>query len=420
MPLLPVADFTTAGAPAVRRARPTDIRVVEVQHRFQEFTYRAPYQFGGRTVDRVTILDVDCRVRTGDGKHAWGFGSMTLGNAWAFPAASQEAGLGAMTALAAELRAQTAACDDSGHPIDLFRVLEPAYLRAAEAVSRARSLTTPIPKLCTLVVASAFDAAIHDAYGKAFGVSVYDTYGPRFMRADLSADLGPPFAGEYLDRYVPSAPRPTTLLFHSVGASDPLEASDVRSRIDDGLPNTLEEWIARDGLRAFKMKLNGGNLDADFERIVRIDRVVTRVQAARGMPDWKYLLDFNEGCPNVQYLLELLERVRRRDAARLRARPLHRAAHGTRPPEGSGQRHARRRAIAPGRHRRVAHGPRDAVAGARDGIHRRRAQGVQRPDPRDADGGRRAEVRHVPVRSGPHLPGRLADSFGRHRRARAR
>ena len=37
---------------------------------------------------------------------------MTLGNAWAFPAASQEAGLGAMTALAAELRAQTAACDE--------------------------------------------------------------------------------------------------------------------------------------------------------------------------------------------------------------------------------------------------------------------------------------------------------------------
>ena len=161
-PLLPVADFATAGAPAVRRARPTDIRVVEVQHRFQEFTYRAPYQFGGRTVDRVTILDVDCRVRTGDGKHAWGFGSMTLGNAWAFPAASQEAGLGAMTALAAELRAQTAACDDTGHPIDVFRVLEPAYLRAAETVSRARNLTTPIPELCTLVVASAFDAAIDD------------------------------------------------------------------------------------------------------------------------------------------------------------------------------------------------------------------------------------------------------------------
>jgi L-alanine-DL-glutamate epimerase-like enolase superfamily enzyme len=291
-------------------SRPADIRIVEVEHRFEEFRYRAPYQFGGRTVDRVTLLNVDCRVRTADGKEAWGFGSMTLGNAWAFPAAPHETGLGAMTALAAELRGHTAACDEIGHPIDLFRALEPAYLRAADAVSRQRALPVPIPKLCTLVVASAFDAAIHDAYGKAFGVSCYDTYGPRFMRRDLSADLGAEFKGEYLDRYVPSTPRPTTLVFHSVGASDRLEASDAGARMDDGLPGTLEEWIARDGLLAFKMKLNGADMTADVERIVHIDRVVTRAQASRRVPDWKYLLDFNEGCPNVAYLIEVLQRVR--------------------------------------------------------------------------------------------------------------
>jgi L-alanine-DL-glutamate epimerase-like enolase superfamily enzyme len=99
-------------------------------------------------------------------------------------------------------------------------------------------------------------------------------------------------------------------VFHSVGASDPLEAADVKTRVDDGLPNTLEEWIPRDGLIRFKIKLNGGNLDADFERVVRIDRIVARGVAARGVADWKYLLDFNEGCPNVGYLLEFLRRVR--------------------------------------------------------------------------------------------------------------
>ncbi len=311
VPLLPAARLDPAGAPAVLIRRPTDIRIVEVAHRFEDFRYRMPYQFGGRTVDRVTLLHVDCRVRTGDGRLARGFGSMTLGNAWAFPAVSHEAGLGAMTALSAELRAQTDACDESGHPIDLFRALEPVYLRAAATVSRARALPAPIPKLCTLVVASAFDAAIHDAYGKAFGVSCYETYGARHVRSDLSADLGDAFRGEYLDRYVPSAPRPATLVFHSVGASDPLEAADVKTPIDDGLPVTLEEWTARDGLRAFKMKLNGGNAEADVDRILGIDRVVTRAQARRGVTDWKYLLDFNEGCPDVGYLIGVLERVRK-------------------------------------------------------------------------------------------------------------
>jgi L-alanine-DL-glutamate epimerase-like enolase superfamily enzyme len=168
----------------------------------------------------------------------------------------------------------------------------------------------PIPKLCTLVVASAFDAALHDAYGKAFGLSCYKTYGRSFMTRDLSHDLGPAFKGEYIDRYVPAAPQARIFVFHSVGASDPLEAADVHARIDDGLPNTLEEWIPRDGLRRFKIKLNGGDLDADFQRVVRIDRVVRRAQAARGVTAWKYSLDFNEGCPNVAYLLDFLRRVR--------------------------------------------------------------------------------------------------------------
>jgi len=307
------AGSRTSGNPpgaGVIARRPTDIRIVEVAHEFEEFRYRAPYQFGGRTVDRVTLLNVHCRVRTGGGLEAWGFGSMTLGNAWAFPAASQEAGLGAMVALAGELRTLTAACDDDGHPIDLFRVLEPEYLRAAASLSGARDLPAPIPKLCTLVVASAFDAAVHDAYGKAFGRSCYETYGRAFMSRDLSHDLGAAFKGEYLDRYVPSRPQARMPVFHSVGAGDPLEAGDVRARIDDGLPNTLEEWIARDGLIHFKIKLNGGNLEADFERVVRIDRLVNRVQPARGVKDWKYLLDFNEGCPNVGYLLEFLRRLR--------------------------------------------------------------------------------------------------------------
>lgn len=310
LPALPLAGCASGRAPAVVVPRPTDIGVVAVTHAFEEFRYRAPYQFGGRSVDRVTILNVTCRVRTAGGREASGFGSMTLGNAWAFPAAGQDAGLGAMIALAGELRRLTADCDERGHPIDLARSLEPEYLRAAEAVARARALPSPIPKLCTLVVSSAFDAAIHDAYGKAFGRSCYETYGRSFLARDLSRDLGPGFTGEYLDRYVPSTPRAATPVFHSVGASDPLEAPDVRTRIDDGLPNTLEEWIARDGLIRFKIKLNGGNLDADFDRVVRIDRIVNRVQSARHVGDWKYSLDFNEGCPNVEYLLEFLRRLR--------------------------------------------------------------------------------------------------------------
>ena len=307
--LAPAAALLGRG-PAVLAARPTDIRILEVRHAFEDFKYRAPYQFGGRTVSDVTLLNVDVRVSTGDGKEAWGFGSMPLGNAWSFPNVPFDVSLGAMRDLAAELRRITADCDEQGHPVDLARALDPQFFAAADALGGARSLPSPIPRLCTLVVSSPFDAALHDAYGKAFARSVYETYSRRFMTRDLSADLGSRFRGEFLDRYVPSRPSRTMPVFHSVGASDALTAADVKAPLSDGLPNTLEEWIERDGLIRFKIKLNGGNLAADIERTVRIDAVVAQAMTARRVGDWKYLLDFNEGCPNVGYLLEFMAKVR--------------------------------------------------------------------------------------------------------------
>src|SRR4029077_14944898 len=47
-------------------------------------------------------------------------------------------------------------------------------------------------------------------------------------------------------------------------------------------------------------------------RVVRIDAVTAKTQAARGQTQWHYSLDFNERCPDVAYLLEFLARIRGR------------------------------------------------------------------------------------------------------------
>jgi hypothetical protein len=110
-------------------------------------------------------------------------------------------------------------------------VLEPEYLEAARTVSLNASLDEAIPKLCTLVVASAFDAAIHDAFGKVHERNVYDTYGADLLSHDLSRYLGPDFRGERLDRALLSQPRARIPLFHSVGGLDPLDEPDVEHPI---------------------------------------------------------------------------------------------------------------------------------------------------------------------------------------------
>jgi L-alanine-DL-glutamate epimerase-like enolase superfamily enzyme len=312
--ILPIAGCARLRGYARRTSMPTDIRIEDVSYSYEEFRYRAPYKFGGRAVDRVTLLNFTCAVRTMNGRAAKGFGSMPLGNVWSFPSdvMSYDTTLNAMKALAARIAKITSAYPEAGHPLDINRALEPAYLQAAAEVTKTLGLAEPIPKLCTLVTASPFDAAIHDAYGKVHGLNCYSTYGPEFLGHDLSLDLGPDFRGEYLNHYIPKDPKPRLAVFHSVGALDPLEASDLTRRLDDGLPETLPEWIRYNGLTHFKIKLNGNDLDWDVERVLRIDRIVTEDLQKRGVAQWAYSLDFNEKCPNVGYVLDFLHRVKER------------------------------------------------------------------------------------------------------------
>src|SRR5262245_26496166 len=173
--------------------RATDIRIRQVSCDFEDFRYRAPIKFGGIAFDRVTLVNVHCTVETGAGKRAAGFGSMPLGNVWSFPARvlSYDQTLQAMKRLVERIADITRGCTETGHPIDLSLALEPAYLKAADEVGAELSLAEKIPVLCTLVCASAFDAAMHDAYGKAHGLSSYHTYGRDFLAHDLGHYLGP-------------------------------------------------------------------------------------------------------------------------------------------------------------------------------------------------------------------------------------
>ena len=297
---------------AARRA--TDIQIEQVSIGYEDYLYRTPIKFGGIVVDRVTILNVRCSVRSAEGKTASGFGSMPLSNTWAFPSKkmSYDTTLGAMKSLAARISTITESYKEFHHPIDINWTLEPAYLRAAADLSKELHLLEAIPKLCTLVTASAFDAAVHDAFGKLHRVNCYHTYGPEFMSHDLSYYAGPEYKGEYPSKYILKEPKTSLPLYHLVSAVDPLEASDIKVRLNDGLPETLPEWINYNGLTHLKIKLNGDDPKWDVDRVVATDRITAETQKKRGVSQWVYSLDFNEKCPNVQYLLDFLYTVKQK------------------------------------------------------------------------------------------------------------
>jgi L-alanine-DL-glutamate epimerase-like enolase superfamily enzyme len=292
----------------------TDIRICEVRTETEEFLYRSPIKFGGVALDRVTVLDAHYVVETRDGKVARGFGSMPLGNVWSFPSKklNYEQTLAAMKAVVERVAAINRDYSEFGHPIDITHALEPAYHRAAEDESKRLALADPIPPLCTLVAASPFDAALHDAFGKAQGLNCFSTYSREFMSHDLGHYLGDEFKGEWLSQYVEKKAKPRMPLYHLVGALDPLTPYDVDRPIDDGLPETLGDWIHVDGLTHLKIKLNGDDLNWDVERVVAVNAVAESEQDKRGVTEWFYSLDFNEKCANVGYLLAFLLTIKQR------------------------------------------------------------------------------------------------------------
>ncbi len=294
------ALLTSSMSFAIAKPSATDISVEDVSISFEDILYRAPYKFVGTAVDCATLLNVECRVRTRNGKTAKGFGSMPLGNVWAFPSRTlpYDGTLQAMKDLAAKFGPITKNYREYGHPIDINTALEPAYLKAAGA---------EIPKLCTLVTASPIDAAIHDAYGKVHGRNCWATYGDDLLHNDLSHYLGKDFKGDRLHKYLLRTPRPEVNLYHSVGGSDSLTAEQLKTKLNDGLPETLPDWIRYNGLHHIKIKLQGDELKWDIDRVVGIDRIA---QETRPEVSWRYCVDFNERCPNVEYLLEFLRKVK--------------------------------------------------------------------------------------------------------------
>jgi hypothetical protein len=92
---------------------------------------------------------------------------------------------------------------------------------------------------------------------------------------------------------------------HTVGLLDPIVAvdQDAGTRVDDGLPETLEEVVATYGNRYFKIKVSG-QCDADIDRLERIAAVLDRI-----VEPYVVTLDGNEQYEDAQAIAALWQQM---------------------------------------------------------------------------------------------------------------
>ncbi|MEO2019508.1 MAG: enolase C-terminal domain-like protein [Fuerstiella sp.] len=294
------------------KEKSTDIQILGVDVSFEHVSFRAPLKFGGRVVDHTYLINAVVTVETRNGNRCQGFGSMPVGNVWGWPSATVEPpdSEKAMMDYAEKFGELFESYPDFGHPLEIQYQVGAEFHHQAQKVSDRLGLDEPMPELAQLVSTSPIDAALHDAYGRVHKASSFNLLSAEFCNQDLAYYLDDQFAGEYLDQYTSREPVPSLPLYHLVGALDPLTEADVTDRPDDGLPMTLGEWIAADGLTHLKIKLAGDNLDWDVDRVLAVEKIAAEAQSLRGCAAWFYSCDFNEKCESAEYVIEFLNRVK--------------------------------------------------------------------------------------------------------------
>ncbi|MCC6694168.1 MAG: mandelate racemase/muconate lactonizing enzyme family protein [Candidatus Hydrogenedentes bacterium] len=288
----------------------TDVRVVDASLYFLPVYTRVPLKFGTETVTYVTCARVRVMVEDGRGRRAEGWGETPLSVQWVWPSAlSYDERHEMLKAFCRTLAKAWASFTEQGHPMEIGHAFMEGRLKElADAANAGR--TEPMPWLAALVCCSAFDIAVHDAYGVLHGVETYSTYNAQYMNRDLSAYLTPAddvdvsFTGRYPEDYL-VMPRPDTLpAWHLVGGLDPLNACELTgSEPDDGYPLLLRDWIQRDGLNCLKVKLRGNDAAWDYARLVAVGEIAIECGA-----DW-LTTDFNCTVTEPAYVNAILDRL---------------------------------------------------------------------------------------------------------------
>ncbi|AEG55157.1 mandelate racemase [Sinorhizobium meliloti] len=273
------------------------VRLAEAEVFERPVEFRFPFRFGSARVATAPQAFVRVRVEDARGRSAIGWSAEMMMPKWfdKNPGLSPEDNVEQLRAslrLAIEgltsLQAQT--------PFGLHAAAEGDHHRAAAGHG--------LPALVASYGLALLDRAILDALCRMTGASAAGA-----VRANLPGITGataPDLEGFDLARFLSRLePGPRLAVRHTIGLADALTAADLApgQRLEDGLPQTLEEVIAAYGHRYFKIKVSGRPAE-DTRRLLAIAAVLDqRVDA------YRVTLDGNEQFENADAVADLLDRI---------------------------------------------------------------------------------------------------------------
>jgi L-alanine-DL-glutamate epimerase-like enolase superfamily enzyme len=272
------------------------LRLIEAEFFERPVTLRLPFRFGNATLTQAPQLFVRVWISIANGFEGEGISAELLAPKWfdKSPELSNEQNFDQLRAsLGMARRSMLAAGTNT--PFGLSAKIDGPHHDACAAIG--------LNGLVASYGLALIDRAIIDAAGRLEGASVFALV--RENRLGLNAATATDLAGFDFDKLLGSlSPAPSIHARHTVGLVDTLTRAETNGRrLDDGLPESLEEVVATYGQRYFKLKV-AGQIDADIDRLARIASVLDKA----GTP-YQATLDGNEQYHDISEVTALWRRI---------------------------------------------------------------------------------------------------------------
>lgn len=254
------------------------LKIASLEFLERDVKLRMPFRFGVVTLTESPQAFARARIRLEDGREAEGAAAELLAPKWfdKNPVLSNEDNY-------EQLRVS-------------LRTARDKYL--AHGAATAWEHSSPTTDLVENYGPALIDRAILDALCRALGVSFHEAIRNDLIGAGVFEGM------DLKEAFSKLKPSKNIAARHTVGLVDPITAVDQKERVNDGLPETLEEVVARYGQRFFKLKVSG-DAHADVARLSAVASVLDKIEEP-----YHTSLDGNEQYDDMAGVAELWAKMK--------------------------------------------------------------------------------------------------------------
>jgi hypothetical protein len=278
------------------------IKIVELRLTRADLRTRMPFRYGIATMTHLPHVFLRVKVAI-DGRIQEGISAEHLPPKWFTkdPARSLEDEIVEMLRVAHHAMSVA----DGAEGPDVFTLWRNIY-EGQSAWARAEGLAPLLGNFGSALV----ERALIDAFAR-----YHRTPFHQLLRTNRlgwqAATFHPELRNSHTADWLQAAPPEKVFARHTVGLTDPLTAEEIPAseRVDDGLPQSLDQCIGAYQLRHFKLKIRG-DVAADLDRL----EAIAAVLAKHAADNYRFSLDGNESFAGVEVFREFLNSAGTRPA----------------------------------------------------------------------------------------------------------